>query len=154
MAVEPKRPTLSLGTPDVTPPADPAMSVQGQAVSKEEFEELKSQNEDLQEQNTRLHADFEALMAEIRSARRAPDAHLRDPMKTNAEPIDGETPIFKEDEPHGVVTGDSEVGYVQHGHQFGRDKEYIATEPNRGTGRPFNPRLVGVVRKPKAVDIN
>jgi hypothetical protein len=152
-----KKQTLSV--PDVAPSAtapaaDPALSEHGKGVSKEEFDELKAQNEDLVAANTRLHADFEALMAEIRSSRRAPDAHVRDPAATDAEPVEGDEPLFMEDEPHGLVTGDSEVGFVQNGHQFSRDKRYIATEKYRGVPRAFNPRLVGVVRRPKTAEVN
>lgn len=150
-----QRKTLSV-TPDVKAPepvkpeVDPALSQQGRAVSPEEFDELKAQNEDLAAANTRLHADFEALMAELRS-RRAPDAHVANPMPTESEPIDGAEPLFREDEPHGIVTGDSEVGYVQNGHQFSRDKRYLATEKYHGVPRAFNPRLVGVVRPKPAL---
>lgn len=167
MANDPKRPTLSLGTPDVRPPdaepapaADPAMSAIGAGVSKEEFDELRATNEDLAAQNALLQRQFQELMTELRASRsaapRAPDAHLTNPRRTDSEPIDGEVPIFNEDEPHGTVTGDSEVGFVQNGHQFSRDKAYLATERHRGVSRPFNPRLVGIVRprKPVADSLN
>lgn len=64
------------------------------------------------------------------------------------ELLPGEIPVFDEEMPHGVVTGDGDVAYVQNGHQFGRDRKYLATEPHRGTPRAFNPRMVGWV-KPK-----
>lgn len=56
-------------------------------------------------------------------------------------------PVFDEEMPHGLVVGDTEVAYVQDGHQFGRDKKYLRTEAkNMGCGRPFNPRLIGWVK--------
>lgn len=148
---DPKKPTLSLGVPDVTKPevkpeADPALSVQGRTVSVEEFDELKAQNDE-------LSAQLHVLMAEIRS-RRAPDAHLSNPLKTDSRPIEGDEPLFDPSEPHGVVTGDSEVGYVQNGHQFSRDRRYLATEANRGVARPFKPGLVGVVLRPQVPPVN
>ena len=57
-----------------------------------------------------------------------------------------ETPVFVEDEPYGLVVGDSEVAFVQDGHQFDRAKRYLATEELRGVPRPFNPRLIGVTK--------
>ena len=160
MANDNKRQTLSLNTPDVTQPApaeSPAAAVaavpSGVGVTQGDLDELREQNTALAEQNRQLHADFEQLMAELRTQRsaapRAPDAHLRDPIRTASEPVEGETPVFLEDEPHGVVTGDSEVGFVQNGHQFSRDKRYLATERHHGTPRPFNPRLVGITRARK-----
>lgn|ERR1700679_1985000 len=149
MANEPRK-TLSV-TPDVKAPdhvkpeADPALSAHARSVSPEEFDELKSQNEDLIAQNTLLSQQFQELMAELR-AKRAPDAHVANPMPTGAEAVEGDEPLFDPDEPHGIVTGDSEVGFVQNGHQFSRDKRYLATEKYRGVPRAFNPRLVGVVR--------
>jgi hypothetical protein len=56
------------------------------------------------------------------------------------------TPVFDEDEPYGLVVGDSEIAYVQNGHQFDRAKNYLATEEHRGVPRPFNPRLIGVTK--------
>jgi hypothetical protein len=168
MANQPNRPTLSLNTPDVrVPDAAPAAAEGSEAivpsgvgVTAGDLEELRAQNADLAEQNRQLHADFEQLMGEIRAQRaaapRAPDAHLTNPRRTDSEPIDGEIPLFNENEPHGTVTGDSEVGFVQNGHQFSRDKSYLATERHRGVARPFNPRLVGIVRprKPAAESLN
>lgn len=56
------------------------------------------------------------------------------------------TPVFVEDEPYGLVVGDSEVAFVQNGHQFDRAKRYLVTEELRGVPRPFNPRLIGVTK--------
>jgi hypothetical protein len=58
----------------------------------------------------------------------------------------GETPVFDEEEPYGLVVGDVVVAYVQHGHQFARDRSYITTEEHRGSPRAFNPRLIGVTK--------
>jgi len=73
-----------------------------------------------------------------------------------ARGADGQ-PVFDEDQPHGVIYGDTEVAYEQDGHQFGRNRAYLRTLPTklRGCQRPFNPRLVGFVRprpNQKAVD--
>jgi hypothetical protein len=72
-------------------------------------------------------------------------------------PIDqvaGQDPIFDEDAPHGIVVGDSEVAYVQNGHQFGRDRHYLQTEKHRGSPKAFDPRKVGLVRRPKPVTLD
>jgi hypothetical protein len=58
----------------------------------------------------------------------------------------GAAPLFDEDEPYGLVVGDTEIAYVQNGHQFDRAKRYLATEEHRGVPRPFNPRLIGVTK--------
>lgn len=149
MANEPPKKTLSLGTPDVQKPVDPAMSDIDRGVSKEEFDELKAHNEELSAQNALLHSQFEQLMAEIRSQKKA--AAVAEHPQPN-QLADGETPVLIEDESYGIVTGDSDVGYVQNGHQFSRDKRYLREEIHRGVPRPFNPRLVGVVRKPRIVE--
>lgn len=66
----------------------------------------------------------------------------------------GEDPVFNPDEEHGIVVGDGDAAYVQNGHQFGRDQQYLRTEPNRGVGKAFDPRKVGLVRRPKPVAID
>ena len=58
----------------------------------------------------------------------------------------GEEPVFDEQEPYGLVVGDAMVAYVQHGHQFGRDRRYLTTEEHRGSPRAFNPLLIGVTK--------
>jgi hypothetical protein len=155
MADQPKK-TLSLTPPDVPraddatpakPEAAPQMSAHGRAISAEEFDELKAQNDDLAAQNQLLSAQFQELMTTIRAQKNVMAAKAPPEIETVAE---GETPVLDEDQPYGTVTGDSEVGYVQNGHQFSRDRRYLATEKYRGVPRAFNPRLVGVVR-PKAV---
>jgi len=71
----------------------------------------------------------------------------RIPRADGAVEIDpDDPPIFDESLPHGIVVGDLEVAYVQNGHQFDRQQNYIATEQHRGTPRAFNPRLVGMTR--------
>lgn len=83
-----------------------------------------------------------ALLLKAQRAQKAAGA-------TPAAPRDlapGEIPIFDEDAPYGLVVGDEACAYVQNGHQFGRDKQYITTELHRGTPRAFNPRLVGMTK--------
>jgi hypothetical protein len=58
----------------------------------------------------------------------------------------GADPVFDEEEPYGLVVGDAVVAYVQHGHQFARDRSYILTEEHRGSPRNFNPKLIGVTK--------
>ena len=69
-----------------------------------------------------------------------------------AEALD--QPVFDEDEPYGLVVGEHEAMYVQNGHEFGKDKRYLRTEKNLGTPRAFDPRKVGMVRKPKIVTVD
>jgi hypothetical protein len=58
-------------------------------------------------------------------------------------------PHFDRRQPHGTVIGDADAGYVQNGHRFAKDGRYLCEEP-RGTGKPFNIALLGVVKVAKA----
>ena len=107
--------------------------------------ELKAENEDLKAENTLLMQRLAAIDAELAALRAKPKAAEPNKVQRNE---DGD-PVFDETLPHGVVTGDHDVAYVQNGHQYGRDKRYLGDEP-KGSPRPFNPRLVGVV-KPRVV---
>lgn len=62
-------------------------------------------------------------------------------------------PIFDPDEPFGLVVGEHEAQYVQNGHEFGKDKRYLRTEKNLGTPRAFDPRRIGMVKKPKVLSV-
>lgn len=106
-----------------------------------ELEEAKADNDDLKAQNVLLQARLAAIDAELAALRAKPRAQEPNQVKRNE---DGD-PIFDEAEPHGIVVGDSEVAFVQSGHQFGRDKKYLRDEP-KGSPKAFNPKLVGVVR--------
>lgn len=88
-----------------------------------------------------LKEQIAALMRGARSPQQQPDAP-----SAGAYQVDGAEPVFEETEPHGIVVGDTEVAYVQDGHQFGRDRRYLRTEKHRGVPRAFNPRLVGWVK--------
>lgn len=84
------------------------------------------------------------------------DGTLTDEM-SGAAPIrqaEGEDPIFDEDQPYGLVVGESDVAYVQNGHQFGKAREYLRTEPNRGVAKAFDPRKIGLVKRPKPVTVD
>lgn len=111
------------------------------AADAENSIDLASENRILKAQLAELMARVDRLAADRGSSA---EAELEAPID-----VDPNVPVFDETQPHGIVTGDSEVAFVQDGHQFGRDRRYIATEKNRGSPRAFNPRLVGVVRKPK-----
>lgn len=100
---------------------------------------------------------FLGLQEEMHLLRELVAAHTRastavHPAGASSKPLpslDGAIPIFDDEAPYGTVVGDVQAAYVQNGHQFGRDKQYIATEPYRGSPRAFNPKLVGFV-KPRA----
>lgn len=47
--------------------------------------------------------------------------------------------------PYGTVIGDAEAGYVQNGHRFTKDRRYLCEEP-KGVGKPFNIKMLGLVR--------
>ena len=106
-----------------------------------ELEESRAEVEDLAAENTLLKARLAAIDAELAQLRSKPKAPEPNQTKRNE---DGD-PIFDETEPHGIVVGDSDVAFVQNGHQFGRDKKYLRDEL-RGSPKAFNPKLVGVVR--------
>jgi hypothetical protein len=97
-----------------------------------------------------LEAEMEEMKAQIALLMRA----QRQAGIPRATPIEvmqqegnrGAEPVFEDDEPYGLVVGDPDIAYVQHGHQFGRDRRYIATEEHRGSPRAFNPRLIGVTK--------
>lgn len=88
-----------------------------------------------------LKEQFAQLMRSARSPQQRPDV-----VADLDQAADGAQPVFEETEPHGVVVGDTEVAFVQDGHQFGRDRRYLRTEKHRGVPRAFNPRLVGWVK--------
>lgn len=96
----------------------------------------------LEEEMRLLRYQLEQLMRASQSPQRVADRAGAQ----NGEQWNGH-PQFDELQPHGLVVGDEQVAYVQNGHQFGRNKEYVRTEErNMGCGRPFNPRLVGYVK--------
>jgi len=107
--------------------------------------EVLAENEDLKSDNEMLKARLAAIDAELAALRAKPKAPEPNQPRLNE---DGD-PIFNEEEPYGLVVGDSDVAYVQGGHQFGRNKQYLRDEP-RGSPKAFNPKLVGVV-KPRVV---
>lgn len=106
-----------------------------------ELAEAQAEKDDLASENAMLKARLEAIDAELAVLRAKPRAAEPNQPRRNE---DGD-PIFDLEEPHGIVVGDSDVAYVQNGHQFGRDRKYIRDEP-KGSPKAFNPKLVGVVR--------
>lgn len=124
---------------------------------REELEETRKHNLLLEQESLllkqqlaqmqKMMADLQARMDLVHEGRQ--QAQVKD---TYAE---GEEPVFDESQPHGVVWGDTQIAYVQDGHQFGRDRKYVQTEKFRGSPRPFNVRLVGMVkpRNPQTGDI-
>jgi hypothetical protein len=122
-------------------PAPAAAAGTGSLDLSGELEEANAERDDLAAENTLLKARLAAIDVELAALRAKPRAAEPNQPRTNE---DGE-PIFEESEPHGLVVGDSDVAFVQGGHQFGRDKKYLRDEP-KGSPRAFNPKLVGVVR--------
>jgi hypothetical protein len=125
-----------------TVPAGPtAGELEERTVEAEARAEAAERDRDaMREEFTELKRQMAALMADRRRARPA------DPVpELDGAPEEG-VPVFDENAPHGTVVGDPDVAYVQDGHQFGRDRRYLATERLRGVPRAFNPRLVGQVK--------
>jgi hypothetical protein len=60
-----------------------------------------------------------------------------------------EIPRLDMDMPYGTVIGDSDAGFVQNGHRFSKDRRYLCEEP-KGVGKPFNIKMLGLVKAPKA----
>lgn len=57
-------------------------------------------------------------------------------------------PRFDGSRSYGVVIGDPDVGYVQDGHQFAKDRRWVREEKgNKGVGKPFNIKMLGLVKK-------
>jgi len=105
---------------------------------------------DLASENAALKAQKENLEARLaRLEKLLAGTASPSPAELAAAGIEGAEPVFDEDAPHGVVWGDGAVRYVQNGHQYSADRSYLGTEKYIGTPRPFNPRLVGFVRRPK-----
>lgn len=127
-------------TPAKAPPAAAAPALGLQDLSGELSEAL-AEKDDLAAENALLKARLEAIDAQLAQLQAKPRAAEPNQPKRNE---DG-NPIFDESEPHGIVVGDSLVAFVQNGHQFGRDKKYLADE-RIGSPKAFNPKLVGVVR--------
>lgn len=134
-ASEPKQEVLPTGP-------DPGELEERAALAEERAEAAERRADGMQSELEELKAQMAALMRAQRSA----EALRKADAETAYDPLPGEEPVFDESEPHGVVMGDPEVGYVQHGHQFARNKTYIRTEKHRGTPRAFNPRLIGFTK--------
>jgi hypothetical protein len=133
------------------PPAAP-QRVPGPDVGELEERTAEAENraEAAERRNAELAAEMQIMreqLAKLMQQARSPQSRsdAREPEILG----DGTEPVFQETEPHGIVVGDTEVAYVQDGHQFGRDRRYLRTEKHRGVPRAFNPRLVGWV-KPRA----
>jgi len=113
------------------------------AEAENRAEAAERRNAELAQELAELKAQFAQLARQARSPQSRPDSAD----SLNEAPLEApSTPVFEETLPHGIVVGDAEVAYVQDGHQFGRDRQYLRTEKHRGTPRAFNPRLVGWVK--------
>jgi hypothetical protein len=132
----------------------PAAPLAGPGASSGELEERTVAAEDRAEAAERANAQLaveleelrgqvQALLRQASSPQARSDSSDRDAAELGPQPG---APLFDENQPHGVVVGDERVAFVQDGHQFGRDRQYLATEKNRGCPRPFNPRLVGLTK--------
>lgn len=109
------------------------------AVAEERAEAAERQVASFAEEMRILKEQMAALMRGARSPQQRPDA-------VAADVPSSDQPLFEPDRPHGVILGDLEVAYEQDGHQFAHDRAYVRTLKHHGAGRPFNPRLVGVVK--------
>lgn len=105
-------------------------------IERENSLKMERENRELKDQLYKMQAVMEQMMARMGQPGARVDTQLKP----------GQTPVFDPDEEHGTVWGDTEVAYVQCGHQFGRDRRYIRSEENRGSPKAFNPRLIGVVK--------
>ena len=134
-------------------PADPAPTPPAPGPTTGELEERAADAEDraaaaetrafsLEQEMTALKEQVALLMR----AQRAAGQPRSEPIEAQPGRRAGEAPMFDEDEPYGLVVGDSEVAFVQNGHQFDRAKRYMATEEHRGVPRAFNPKLIGVTK--------
>jgi hypothetical protein len=121
------------------------------APSTGELEERASEAEERAEAAERRALDLQEEMKILKEQIAALMRGARQPAQQVADTVpfeegDSGQPVFEESEPHGIVVGDERVAYVQNGHQFGRDRKYIATERHHGSPRAFNPRLVGFTK--------
>jgi hypothetical protein len=132
---------------------DPAPTPPAPGPSVGELEERAADAEDraaaAETRAFSLEQEMSALkeqVALLMRAQRAAGVARAAPIEVFPDQVAGGKPTFDEDEPYGLVVGDSEIAYVQNGHQFDRAKNYLATEEHRGVPRPFNPRLIGVTK--------
>lgn len=134
-------------------PAAPPQLAPGPTVG--EIEERAADAEDRAAAAETRAASFEEEMrilkdqiSQLMRAQRAAGVPRSAPIEVFPQGAAGadSAPVFDQDEPYGLVVGDSEIAYVQNGHQFARDRRYLATEEQRGVPRPFNPRLIGVTK--------
>lgn len=146
----------------MAPSAKPALKVPAEPVNSEQAEaaaaagptqgELEERTIEAELRAEAAEAKVAALDGELGALKRQVDALMRSQGAARAaqqpEPpaggyAPGEEPVFDETQPYGLVVGDEKAAYVQNGHQFGRDRQYLATEKHRGVPRVFNPKLVG-----------
>lgn len=130
-----------------TPKNEEAVPAQAALPSGPTPGEIEERQVNLENENLELKASIARLEEMVKTL--AGGRPIPGGVQAPAASRDGATPVFDPDEPHGIVVGDSNVAYVQNGHQFGRDRQYLETEPNRGSPKPFRPQLVGVVKPPR-----
>ena len=123
----------------------------GPEASVDEREETLQERENtLAAREARLAAMESKVMAALERLERAsagtPSAEdLADSPKVEYDDQGREIPRLDMDMPYGTIIGDSEAGYVQNGHRFAKDRRYMCEEP-KGVGKPFNIKLLGVVK--------
>lgn len=133
-------------------PAPPAQLAPGPTVG--ELEERAVEAEDRAAAAEQRASEFAEEMrilkdqiAQLMRAQRAAGVPRSAPIEVfPSSAAAGDTPVFDDQEPYGLVVGDSDIAYVQNGHQFDRARRYLATEEQRGSPRAFNPRLIGVTK--------
>jgi len=113
------------------------------AAEKEEASIERANSLNLEAENQLLKNQAAQLMARLERLEARQEGHAVDPKEDTT--LQGETPVLDLTEPHGIVVGDTAVAFVQNGHQFGRDRQYLATEKHRGSPKAFRPHLVGVL---------
>ena len=133
-------------------PATPPLAAPGPSVG--ELEERAVEAEERAQAAELRAAEFAEEMrilkdqiAQLMRAQRAAGVARSSPIEVMPQAGNRQdVPVFDEEEPYGLVVGDAVVAYVQHGHQFARDRSYILTEEHRGSPRNFNPKLIGVTK--------
>lgn len=125
-----------------------------EATPDEREESLQERENALAAREARLAALENRVLASLekldRAAAGAPSAEdLADAPKIEYDKDGKEIPRLDMDMPYGTVIGDSDAGFVQNGHRFAKDRRYLCEEP-KGVGKPFNIKMLGLVKAPKA----
>jgi hypothetical protein len=122
-----------------------------EATPESREEELTERENVLAARETRLAALESKVMAALDRLDRASagtpsEEDLADAPKVEFDPVTGkEIPRLDLDMPYGTVIGDADAGFVQNGHRFAKDRRYLCEEP-KGVGKPFNIKMLGLVK--------